>query len=88
MVFFQQVFILLSFDDLRHEPEAQNPMDRHLRVFLAFSVPLEPSLFFLFNEVLVHGRKVSFLIVDGLQADVFHEPDQTVHDSSHFAQLF
>ena len=79
---------MLRFNDLGHKSEAQDPMDRHLRVFLALGVPLQPSLLFFLNKVLIHIREVSFLVVDGLQANIFHEPDQAVHDPCHLAKLF
>ena len=31
---------------------------------------------------------MTFLIVYRLQSDILHEPDQAVHNSSHFSKLF
>ena len=55
---------------------------------LSFSIPVKTSLFIFAHKVLVKTSKVTFLVVNRLQADIFGEPDQAFHDSCRLSQLF
>ena len=87
VVFIHEVDVLFCLDKLRHEPEADVPVGVVVLDFLRFRVPVESSLLVLRHEVLVKVRKVAFLVVDWLQANILSEPDEAFHDSCGLTQL-
>ena len=88
VILIHQVDIFFSLDQLRHESEANHSVCIIVLHLLGFSIPVKTSLFIFADKVLVKASKVSFLVVNGLQADIFGEPDQAFHDSGRLSQLF